>query len=62
MKFLQPKAEITFRAIISYNNSQRLEITLFSTLASQTGLLKSNYKLNMRVLLHLLTRVDAGNV
>lgn len=62
MKFLQPKAEITFRAIISYNNSQRLEITLFSTLASQTGLLKSNYKLNMRVLLHLLTPVDAGNV
>lgn len=61
MKFLQTNAEITFRAISSYNNSQRLEITLFSTLASQTGLLKSNYKLNMQVL-NLLTRVDAGHV
>lgn len=62
MKFLQTYAEIPFTAIISYNNSQRLEITLFSTLASQTGPLKSNYKLNMQVLLHLLTRVDAENV
>jgi len=47
--------------LLTYYNSQRLEITLFSTLTSQTGLLKSNYKLNMRVLLHLLKCVDAGN-